>query len=81
MRQIVSTVTSKGQVTIPADVRKHLGIKQGDKLSFVIRAEHECTHYVTHSLLGSMSNNVLDEIIADYLEEGLSVFGYSCAEV
>ena len=36
MRQIVSTVTSKGQVTIPADVRKHLGIKQGDKLSFVI---------------------------------------------
>jgi antitoxin PrlF len=36
MRKLTSTVTSKGQVTIPAEVRKHLGIKQGDRLSFVI---------------------------------------------
>ncbi len=32
----MSTVTSKGQVTIPAEVRRHLGIKRNDKLSFVI---------------------------------------------
>src|SRR6266566_9551659 len=31
-----STVTSKGQVTIPADVRKHLGISTNDKIAFVI---------------------------------------------
>jgi len=36
MKEIVSTVTSKGQVTIPAEVRRHLGVAQGDKLSFVI---------------------------------------------
>lgn len=36
MKEIVSTITSKGQVTIPVEVRKHLGLKQGDKLSFVI---------------------------------------------
>lgn len=36
MKEIVSTITSKGQVTIPAEVRRHLGIGQGDKLSFVI---------------------------------------------
>jgi AbrB family looped-hinge helix DNA binding protein len=36
MREIVSTVTSKGQVTIPAEIRRYLGLKQGDKLSFVI---------------------------------------------
>lgn len=36
MREITSTVSSKGQVTIPAEIRKHLDIKEGDKLSFVI---------------------------------------------
>lgn len=36
MRQIDSTVTSKGQVTIPAEVRRHLGIREGDKLTFVV---------------------------------------------
>ena len=36
MKEIVSTLTSKGQVTIPAEVRRHLGVGQGDKLSFVI---------------------------------------------
>jgi AbrB family looped-hinge helix DNA binding protein len=39
MREIISTVSSKGQVTIPAEVRKHLGISEGDKLSFVIEDE------------------------------------------
>ncbi len=36
MKEILSTITSKGQITIPAEVRKHLGVAQGDKLSFVI---------------------------------------------
>ena len=36
VKEIVSTLTSKGQVTIPAEVRRHLGVGQGDKLSFVI---------------------------------------------
>jgi AbrB family looped-hinge helix DNA binding protein len=39
MSRIISTVSSKGQVTIPAEVRKHLGIKEGDKLSFVVESE------------------------------------------
>jgi AbrB family looped-hinge helix DNA binding protein len=36
MKEIVSTITSKGQVTIPAEIRRRLGLRQGDKLSFVI---------------------------------------------
>jgi AbrB family looped-hinge helix DNA binding protein len=39
MREITSTLSSKGQVTIPAEVRRYLGIKEGDKLSFVIEDE------------------------------------------
>ena len=36
------------------------------ELSLKIRLEHECTHYLTLRLLGSMRNNLLDEAIADY---------------
>jgi antitoxin PrlF len=39
MKEILSTVTSKGQVTIPAEVREYLGIKTNDKIAFVIDKE------------------------------------------
>ncbi|MDI5922501.1 AbrB/MazE/SpoVT family DNA-binding domain-containing protein [Halomonas sp. LR5S13] len=34
-----ATVTSKGQVTIPAEVRASLGLSTGDRLEFVPLAE------------------------------------------
>ncbi|NOZ20372.1 MAG: hypothetical protein GXP25_04705 [Planctomycetes bacterium] len=37
------------------------------RLSLVIRREHECLHYLTKRLFDSMQNNLLDEIIADYM--------------
>ena len=37
------------------------------KYSLVIRREHECAHYFTRRMLGSMRNRLLDEIIADYM--------------
>jgi antitoxin PrlF len=36
MKEIISTITSKGQVTIPSEVRKYLGITATDKIAFVI---------------------------------------------
>ena len=35
--------------------------------STIIRLEHECTHYFTLRVFGSMRNNLLDELIADYM--------------
>lgn len=35
----VATLTSKGQTTIPKDVREFLGLNTGDKLDFVIEAD------------------------------------------
>ncbi|AET69220.1 hypothetical protein Desor_3757 [Desulfosporosinus orientis DSM 765] len=35
--------------------------------SLVIRREHECTHYFTRRVFSSMRNNLLDELIADYM--------------
>lgn len=31
----LAKVTSKGQITIPIDIRKKLGIKEGDKVLFI----------------------------------------------
>ncbi len=35
-----STVTSKGQTTIPGQVRKALGIMPGDRLEYVVEGDH-----------------------------------------
>jgi antitoxin PrlF len=34
---MTATVTSKGQVTLPAEARRRLGIRAGTKLEFVIK--------------------------------------------
>ena len=38
MKQILSTVSARGQVTIPAEVRRHLGVRANEKIAFVIGA-------------------------------------------
>jgi len=35
----VSTLTSKGQTTIPADIREYLKLQPGDKIDFIIEDE------------------------------------------
>ena len=35
----VTTLTSKGQTTIPKDIRDHLGIEAGDKLRFLVETD------------------------------------------
>jgi AbrB family looped-hinge helix DNA binding protein len=37
--QFTSNVTSKGQVTLPAKLRKQLGIKASDQVSFVAKGK------------------------------------------
>lgn len=32
-----ATLTTKGQVTIPKEVREHLGVDTGDRVSFVVQ--------------------------------------------
>lgn len=36
MREFLSTVTSRGRVTIPAEIRRRLGLRTGDKVGFVL---------------------------------------------
>jgi antitoxin PrlF len=36
MKEIVTTLTQRGQVTVPAEVRRLLGLKPRDKVAFTI---------------------------------------------
>lgn len=36
MKEIVSTMTQRGQVTVPAEVRRMLGLRPRDKVAFAI---------------------------------------------
>ena len=36
----LTTVTSKGQVTIPHEVRRKLGIRKGSKVEFAVVGDH-----------------------------------------
>lgn len=39
MKELVTVITRKGQITVPAEVRKALGLKQGDKVAIVLSDE------------------------------------------
>lgn len=57
-----------------------LSVEEWREKSMLIRREHELTHYYTKRLYGSASNNLHDELIADFM--GLySAFGHYDAKL
>lgn len=83
MRELTTTVTTKGQATIPVEVRKLLGIGPRDKIAFIIedgqvrlerkRSVVERTRGVFQSHLPPMSAEELraaaEQAIADEVME------------
>lgn len=39
MRELLSVVTRNGEVTIPVEIRRALGIKKGDRVAFVMEKD------------------------------------------
>jgi AbrB family looped-hinge helix DNA binding protein len=39
MKSVTSTITGKGQITIPSAVREHLGVGTHDKITFVLEVD------------------------------------------
>jgi AbrB family looped-hinge helix DNA binding protein len=53
-----STVTNKGQTTIPGKIRKALRIRPGDTLEYVVEGDHATirVHPGTRSLKGALAS-------------------------
>ncbi len=53
-----STVTRKGQTTIPGRIRKALRIKPGDKLEYTVEGDHVTirVHLGTRALKGALAS-------------------------
>ena len=57
MRSMDATVTSQGQITIPVEVRRHLGLTKGTKVTFVIGEDGVClvpARYTLETAFGSI---------------------------
>lgn len=52
---MIATITSKGQITLPAAVRKALKIKAGDKLDFEVTEDGELLGKPVSNSLHSLS--------------------------
>jgi hypothetical protein len=59
-------ILSRGNYS--AILAAEIGIDEEEwlRLSLIIRLEPECCHYFTRRVFGSMRNNMIDELIADY---------------
>ncbi len=70
---LASSITSKGQVTLPAAIRKQLNLKAGDRIVFTLEGNKIIAEPVTDdvsSLFGTINTNKtvsleqMDEVIA-----------------
>lgn len=69
MREIISSITSKGQVTIPREVREELGVGTRDKIAFVIddgEVRIKPVQFTLESVIGSVP--ALDRPVSDDFE-------------
>lgn len=57
MKEILTTMTKRGQITVPADVRRVLGLKAKDKVAFAIeddRVELRPVQFTLETAFGSV---------------------------
>lgn len=60
MRSVTSTITTKGQVTIPAEVRRHLGVGEHDQVVFIIDNDQvrlQPVDFTLETAFGSVESN------------------------
>lgn len=78
MKEIVSTVTDKGQVTIPVEVRNRLGLSRGQKVVFQIEDDEvrlKSERFTLESVFGSVpalagrESNDFEDQIEEAMEE------------
>ena len=82
MSEYIARVTSKGQITLPAGLRRQLGIREGDSVTFLINEQTailEKNKYTVDSvrgiiptpphLVGRDIDEIIEEAMADHADE------------
>jgi antitoxin PrlF len=66
---LTATLTSKGQITVPAAVRRRLGLRRGDTLAFVFDADGtvrlEVPRYATLESLAGAAGSLAQPLAWD----------------
>ena len=83
-REYVATVTGKGQLTLPAEVRRTLGIDSGDRVTIVVdveagRAELRRVEHTVESVFGLVPalpgvetgdfDDLIEQAMADHADQ------------
>lgn len=58
------TITSQGQITIPAAVRRAMGLRAGDELSLSVSADHNSTNLRKVMTLDELTDFAMSKINA-----------------
>jgi antitoxin PrlF len=78
VQEYIATVTSKGQLTLPAAVRRRLGINSGDKVTITIDGERAELQRVAHTVdsvfgiipaLPGVETGDFDDLIEEAMED------------
>jgi AbrB family looped-hinge helix DNA binding protein len=79
MREYVSSVSPKGQITIPAEVRRMLGVKPKDKVAIVVegqdvklqpaRSRLEASYQAVEALNPPRTGEEIDAIVAEKIAQ------------
>ena len=72
----LATITSKGQITIPADIRKKLKLKTGDKVFFVEEKGKIYFENASQVALGKLQEAIAGEAIESGFKDEEAVVRY-----
>lgn len=82
MREYVAKVTSKGQLTLPAEIRRELGIDAGDRVMIIMEGTHAELRRLEHTVESAFQSiptpaglitgdfdDLIEEAMADHADE------------
>lgn len=83
MTEYTATLTSKGQMTLPVEVRRRLGLQSGDKVSIVVEGDRVEIQRIQHTVdsvrgiipgLPGVETGDFDDLIDDVMEQHAAEF-------